>query len=756
MKKNVITCLFFLISLVGISQPVSRATLTTSPYGWGMRQVPPLNNLQRTFLSFHNIVDDGAAATATNTMSFTNKSGNVSMWTNDVGYVTSTIVAGYEPKLSGTGFVKSTGTVTSYDNSNYIPTSSSNTYTIGGLNGASSLLLKIGGVNKLTLTTNSLSFQSGIDLNVPSNIIGGALITTGGTSSQFLKGDGSLDGTSYPTLGSFSSTSPLFYNSSTGVFTIQPASTSQSGALSSTDWNTFNNKWSTGGNAISTNTNFIGTTTLRSLNFYTNNVLRHKTDSLGFNTWITTGLPSTGDPNKFEGIANGTLADNNYLLRSSFNFSSTANNVNYRLGAILGVMDITATHTGTLGWAVGQYGVAYNHSSGNSIVARNIGGYFIAANRSSANATTTANYAVYAQTEIESGYTENDYGIFVPAPVINTGTCNTSFGVYIATHTAAATNFPLYVAGTIGTSYFEGKIQASILAVTTLTDAIAVNSVLTFSNNKFIKQKSADGTARDLIGMDSGDNIYITGKQAASDIYINNSATKFFSIKAAGRVGIFGTAATALLHIGTNSSASSSNAPLKFETTGAVLMTTPERGAVEPSSAGALYATKTSLLRYGIGGVVADFSADAQNGTTVETDLYSYTTPTNTLVDDGEKITFTYTGKFNDATSTAQLKIYFGGTVIGNTGALTVSSIGAWVVSGYIIKTSSTTARASINVSTPGTSTANYTEQTDLTGLTFTNTNIIKITGTAAGASGGSNDITGKLGSINWLPKANN
>lgn len=39
-----------------------------------------------------------------------------------------------------------------------------------------------------------------------------------------------------------SATTPLFYNSGTGAFTIQQANTSQSGFLSSTDWNIFNNK----------------------------------------------------------------------------------------------------------------------------------------------------------------------------------------------------------------------------------------------------------------------------------------------------------------------------------------------------------------------------------------------------------------------------------------------------------------------------------------------------------------------------------
>lgn len=64
-------------------------------------------------------------------------------------------------------------------------------------------------------------------------------------------------------LGSLSATSPLFYNNSTGVFTVQPSSTSQSGVLSSTDWNTFNNKQSalTASTNITINSNTISATT---------------------------------------------------------------------------------------------------------------------------------------------------------------------------------------------------------------------------------------------------------------------------------------------------------------------------------------------------------------------------------------------------------------------------------------------------------------------------------------------------------------
>jgi hypothetical protein len=74
------------------------------------------------------------------------------------------------------------------------------------------------------------------------SITGTSIIKTGGTSSQFLKADGSVDSTSYITLGSLSATSPIFYNNTTGVISSQAATTSVNGYLTSTDWNTFNNK----------------------------------------------------------------------------------------------------------------------------------------------------------------------------------------------------------------------------------------------------------------------------------------------------------------------------------------------------------------------------------------------------------------------------------------------------------------------------------------------------------------------------------
>jgi len=50
------------------------------------------------------------------------------------------------------------------------------------------------------------------------------------------------NGAAYITLTSLSVTTPLSYNNTTGAFTISQATTSTNGYLTSTDWNTFNNK----------------------------------------------------------------------------------------------------------------------------------------------------------------------------------------------------------------------------------------------------------------------------------------------------------------------------------------------------------------------------------------------------------------------------------------------------------------------------------------------------------------------------------
>jgi hypothetical protein len=77
------------------------------------------------------------------------------------------------------------------------------------------------------------------------SIHGGSFIRLGGTASQFLKANGSIDSSAYIVLGSLSASAPLSYNNTTGAFSISQSGTSTDGYLSSTDWNTFNSKQGT-------------------------------------------------------------------------------------------------------------------------------------------------------------------------------------------------------------------------------------------------------------------------------------------------------------------------------------------------------------------------------------------------------------------------------------------------------------------------------------------------------------------------------
>lgn len=144
-----------------------------------------------------------------------------------------------------------------------------------------------------------------------------------------------------------------------------------------------------------------------------------------------------------------------------------------------------------------------------------------------------------------------------------------------------------------------------------------------------------------------------------------------------------------------------------------------------------------------------NFFANAGNSTTTETDLYSSTLAANQLLTNGDKLQIEYGGTFvSSGTATRQIRIYFGGTVIFDTGTLTLSLSAGWVIYATIIRVSSTVIRYLVSLTTEGAALGAYTAVGELTGLTLSNTNILKITGQAAGVGAASNDIVAKLGDI--------
>jgi len=215
-------------------------------------------------------------------------------------------------------------------------------------------------------------------------------------------------------------------------------------------------------------------------------------------------------------------------------------------------------------------------------------------------------------------------------------------------------------------------------------------------------------------------------------------------------LGISQSTITALLHLGAGT-ASASTAPLKF--TSGTKLTTAEPGVHEYNGNHYL---SNSALRFPIGGTLFQHFADAGNGTTVETDLYSDTTAANTLATNGDQILMEIAGIFvSSATATRQIRAYFAGTILFDSGALSISAgSDAWNLCVTIIRESSSVVRCTANMTTTGAALNAYSAYTRITGLTLSGTNILKTTGTAAGVGAATDDIVAKLGSVAFVPAA--
>lgn len=218
-----------------------------------------------------------------------------------------------------------------------------------------------------------------------------------------------------------------------------------------------------------------------------------------------------------------------------------------------------------------------------------------------------------------------------------------------------------------------------------------------------------------------------------------------------GRLSVGGTSTpTAILHLAAGT-ATANTAPLKF-TTGTNL-TTPEAGVMEFSSSVLSFTEGSVRKPVDYGRALFDHFADAGNVGTGEDDLYSDTIPAGRLANNGDKLSASYGGTFvSSATATRQVRAYFGGTLIFDTGALSLSSSSSWTLYIDVIRVSSSVVRCMASLSTQGAALSAYTAYTEVTGLTLTNTQIMKITGEAAGVGAATNDIVAKLSSIHYVP----
>lgn len=155
-----------------------------------------------------------------------------------------------------------------------------------------------------------------------------------------------------------------------------------------------------------------------------------------------------------------------------------------------------------------------------------------------------------------------------------------------------------------------------------------------------------------------------------------------------------------------------------------------------------------------VGGTIDQkYSSTGTPASSTETDLHTFTTAASSLGADGDGFTMTSGGTFaGNASATSQLRVYFGGTQIFASGALTAAAAGSWQIETMIIRDSSTTIRAITTLTATSAVTVPLVSQTDVTGLTLSNSNILKVTGQGGGASPAANDIVYKLGRIRFEP----
>lgn len=393
----------------------------------------------------------------------------------------------------------------------------------------------------------------------------------------------------------------------------------------------------------------------------------------------------------------------------------------------IGYNTLAAMTTGTYNVAIGR-DVLSAVTTGSSNTA--VGGNCLTAfNGSDATA-----YGYSAHATMTTG----DYNTAVgrnSSATLTSGGSNTSVGAYASNSSSTGSNNTV-----VGTSAFYDATTSGNTAI----GSQAGRGLVTPVNNTFVGYLAGYGLGTTTDGLSNaaafGYNAQVTASNA---IILGNGASVAIDSSSI-------TAPLARLHLPAGT-ASANTAPLKIKS--GTKLTTAEAGVHEYNGNHLL---TNSAVRFPVGGVLFDHYADAGNVGTGEDDLYSDTCAASTLAANGDKVTGTFQGIFAGAVaSTQELRIYFAGTKIYDSGALAIGvATNSWMAQVTVIRESSSVVRCSVAISTDFATLFPYSSYTRITGLTLTNTQIIKLTGEAAGAGAANDQIVAKLGYVEFKPGA--
>ncbi len=151
-----------------------------------------------------------------------------------------------------------------------------------------------------------------------------------------------------------------------------------------------------------------------------------------------------------------------------------------------------------------------------------------------------------------------------------------------------------------------------------------------------------------------------------------------------------------------------------------------------------------------VGGSIFDDYATVSSTHTDGTfdDLFTHTVLGSTLAVNGDALSGRIGGSFVGHVGTVELKLVFAGTAIFDTTALVSASNSNWVMDYLIERVSSTVVRYAVNIVATGLASVVPAGVGELTGLTLSSDNILKVTGASASTGAASGDISAKLQKI--------
>jgi hypothetical protein len=120
-----------------------------------------------------------------------------------------------------------------------------------------------------------------------------------------------------------------------------------------------------------------------------------------------------------------------------------------------------------------------------------------------------------------------------------------------------------------------------------------------------------------------------------------------------------------------------------------------------------------------------------------------------TLAANGDVITARVAGVLvSSGTATRQLRAYYAGQVIFDSGALSVSTASDWLMDVQIIRVSASVVRFAVALTLTGASLGAYANVDELSGLTLSASAVLKTTGQAAGVGAASDDVVAMFATV--------